>query len=239
MYTWALVNSLLVIFAFAVQPVGPILFFALMPSVTLMSLTACKHIEANRVMLPSMWGKPLKQPGIFRKLFLMGLLYTAISLVAGLATFLPFSAAFAEGMRIASIENSMEPILLALRAPLIIFTILYIIIAALFWYAPVLVAWHGLRLTQALFFSGIACWRNKWAFLIYAVTWILLALFLDLCSGLLVAIGLSAQLASTLQIPFTIAAASLFYCSFYPSYTSVFGINRPGPNLDNGHSAQA
>ncbi|OCZ91113.1 hypothetical protein A7P25_28250 [Achromobacter xylosoxidans] len=239
MYTWALINSLLVIFAFAAQIVGPILFIALMPSVTLMSLAACKHVEADRVMLPSMWAKPLKQPGVFRKLFLMGLLYAAVSLAAGLATFLPFSAAFSEGMRIASIENSMEPILMALRAPLIIFTIIYIVIAALFWYAPVLVAWHGLRLTQALFFSGIACWRNKWAFLLYAATWVLIALFLDLCSGLLVALGLSPQLASTLQIPFTIAAAGVFYCSFYPSYTSVFGINSASPNFDNGHSAEA
>ena len=128
---------------------------------------------------------------------------------------------------------------MALRAPLIIFTIIYIVIAALFWYAPVLVAWHGLRLTQALFFSGIACWRNKWAFLVYAATWVLIALFLDLCSGLLVALGLSPQLASTLQIPFTIAAAGVFYCSFYPSYTSVFGINSASPNFDNGHSAEA
>lgn len=77
---------------------------------------------------------------MLRKLFLMGLLYAAVSLTAGLATFLPFSSAFAEGMRIASIENSMEPILMAMRAPLIIFTIVYIVIAALFWYAPVLVA---------------------------------------------------------------------------------------------------
>jgi hypothetical protein len=108
-----------------------------------------------------------------------------------------------------------------------------------FWYAPVLIAWHGLRLMQALFFSCIACWRNKWAFLVYGATWILILLFLDLCTGLLVTFGLSPEFASTLRIPFVILAIAVFYCSLYPSYTAVFGIKNASPNLDNGHSAQA
>ena len=42
-------------------------------------------------MLPSMWPKPLQKPGVFRKLFLMGLLYAALCMVIGLLAFLPFS----------------------------------------------------------------------------------------------------------------------------------------------------
>jgi len=239
MFTWAMFISLLAVFASATPPVGPILVVALMPIITLMTLSACKHVEADRVMLPSMWGKPLKQPGVFRKLFLMALLYAGLSMAAGLLTLMPFIDSMVEAFRIASVEQSLDPVLMAMRVPLTIFAIIYVVIAALFWHAPALVAWHGLRLVQALFFSGIACWRNKWAFLVYGATWVLVFLFIDLCAGLLVYMGLSVEFAGTLQVPFNIAAGGALYCSFYPAYTSVFGINNTSTHLDNGNSAQA
>ena len=62
-------------------------------------------------------------------------------------------------------------------------------------------------------------------------------LFIDLCAGMLVTIGLSHSRA--LQVPFNIAAGGVLYCSFYPAYTSVFGINDAAAQLDNGNGAQA
>ncbi len=239
MFAWAMAISLLVIFASAIPPLGPILFVALMPIVTLMTLSACKHVEADRVMLPSMWPKPLQKPGVFKKLFTMGLLYAGLCMLAGLVSFLPFSGALTEGMRAASVEQSLAPLLSAMAWPLTVFAALYVCIAALFWHAPVLVAWHGLRLAQAMFFSGVACWRNKWAFLVYGLVWVMVFMFIDLCAGLLVSVGLPPNVASTIQIPFNIAAGGVLYCSFYPAYTSVFGINDTSSQLDHGNSAQA
>lgn len=229
-FAWAMSISLLVLFASATSPIGPLLFVALMPAVTLMTLSACKHIEADRVMLPSMWIKPLKQPGVLRRLFLMGLAYGGISMVAGLIAFLPFSRDLAEGMKAAAVESDITPFLAAMQIPLIIFATLYVIIAALFWHAPVLVAWHGLRFTQALFYSGIACWRNKLPFLVYGFAWVLIFLGIDLGAGILVQIGLSPTLANTIQVPFNIVAGGVLYCSFYPAYVSVFQIQRPIAN---------
>ena len=40
-------------------------------------------------------------------------------------------------------------------------------------------------------------------------------------------------------MPFNIAAGGVLYCSFYPAYTSVFGINDAAAQLDNGNGAQA
>ncbi|MDQ8033126.1 BPSS1780 family membrane protein [Bordetella genomosp. 1] len=238
-FFWAMFISLLVVFATVTPPVGPLLFVALMPAITVMTLAACKHIEADRVMLPSMWPKALQLPGVFRKLLVMGVAYAVVSLLAGLVSFLPFSDALTAGLRAASVENDLTPFVLAMRVPLFIFAVLYVIIAALFWHAPVLVAWHGLRLRQALFFSGIACWRNKWPFMVYGAAWILIFLFIDLCAGILVWMGIPANLANTLQIPFNIAAGGILYCSFYPAYTSVFGIDNPHAHLDHRHSAHA
>ena len=117
--------------------------------------------------------------------------------------------------------------------------VLYVIVAAVLACASAGGLEHGLRLTQALFFSGVACWRNKWAFLVYGAAWVMVFLFIDLCAGMLVTIGLSPQFAGTLQVPFNIAAGGVLYCSFYPAYTSVFGINDAAAQLDNGNGAQA
>lgn len=227
-FTWALFISLLVMLATFTPPAGPLFFVAMMPVITVMTLTACRHIEAGRTMQPMMWPQPLAQPGLLKKLVLMGALYAGLSITAGLVTFLPFSAELTEGLRVASAEKDLTPFLMAMRLPVTLFATLYVVIAALFWHTPVLVAWHDLRLPQALFYSGVACWRNKLPFLVYGATWVLVFLFIDLCATLLVSMGLSPELAGTLQIPFNIAAGGVLYCSFYPTYTSVFGAqNRP------------
>lgn len=221
-FAWAMSISLLVLFAMLAPPIGPLLFVMLMPIVTLMTLSACKHIEAGRIMLPSMWIKPLKQPGVFRRLFWMGAAYGITSLAAGILSFLPFALDLNEAMQTAAASGDITPFVMAMRAPFIIFGLAYTVIAALFWHAPVLVAWHGLKLTQALFFSGVACWRNKLPFLVYGFAWVFIFLGIDLCSGILVWLGLSAKLANTLQVPFNIAAGGVLYCSFYPAYSTVF-----------------
>src|SRR5690606_10470122 len=60
----------------------------------------------------------------------------------------------------------------AMRGPLVVFGVLYLILSALFWHTPALIGWHRLPITRALFFSMVACWRNKWTFLLYALIWV-------------------------------------------------------------------
>ena len=61
-----------------------------------------------------------------------------------------------------SSDNFLLAVLLAL--------LLYAPIIMAYWYAPVLVAWHDLPASKALFFSLVACLRNWRAFLVYALT---------------------------------------------------------------------
>src|SRR5690606_9735022 len=96
-----------------------------------------------------------------RRLLGMGTLYVIAILVAGFIAFLPFMSGIREAASHVANADDPLPLLQAVRAPLVLFGIFYLIIAALFWHAPVLVAWHQLDLRKALFFSGIACWRNK------------------------------------------------------------------------------
>ena len=228
MFMWAMAITLFVSLAAATPRIGPLFFVAFMPVVTLLTLSACKHIAADRVMLPSMWFKPLKQPGVFRKLVGMGLMYGVISLTAGLAVSMPFARDIADAFVLVSAQADLEPLIEAVWLPLLAFTVVYVVLAALFWHAPALTAWHHIKLTQSLFYSGIACWRNKLQFLVYGATWFGVFFVIDLAAGALIWLELSPSLVQTLQMPFNIAAGGALYCSFYPAYVSVFDIeNRP------------
>ncbi len=226
MFTWALTIGFLVLVASILAPIGPLLFVALMPAVTVMTLEAGRSIEQDQVVFPLRLFAVLKTPGLAKQLITMGAIYVVAVLIAGLLSFLPFADTMGEALE-GITNDDMTPLLLAMRTPLIIFAVFYVAIAALFWYAPILVAWHQVDLRKALFFSWIACWRNKGAFLVYGASWLIVILALEAVSGLLVAVGLSENVAGMVQMPLNFLAAAVLYCSFYPSYTSVFG---PAPS---------
>ncbi|HEY1057613.1 MAG TPA: BPSS1780 family membrane protein [Limnobacter sp.] len=92
-----------------------------------------------------------------------------------------------------------------------------------FWFAPVLVVWHGMSPGQALFSSWVAVWRNKSAFLIYGMGWIILSV--GFCSAVVAVfslLGLPASLLSALNILTMAVVMSASLATFYPSYTAVF-----------------
>ena len=93
------------------------------------------------------------------------------------------------------------------------------------WYAPVLVAWHGFSAGKALFFSLFACLRNWRAFFAYTACALFFGGILPgILLGVLVAIvpG-AASVASTLfMLPLMFVLAPTLVASFYVSYRDVF-----------------
>ncbi len=85
-----------------------------------------------------------------------------------------------------SFENSGAP--LALLASLVI----YVPVAMMFWFAPVLTAWHDVPPVKAMFFSVVSCWRNKGAFVVYGALWMAVSIGISVgLSLLLSALGAS------------------------------------------------
>ncbi|GAA4331971.1 BPSS1780 family membrane protein [Pigmentiphaga soli] len=237
MFTWALTIGFMVLVASQLQPVGPLLFVVLMPSITVMTLQACRDIVAGKPVYPLQLFAVLKRPGLARRLLAMGGAYVALVLAVGMLAFLPFADTLRDTLEQIS-DNDLAPLLVAMRFPIAIFGLLYVAIAALFWHAPALVAWQGLGLRKALFFSGVACWRNKGAFVVYGLAWFVIVSALEIAGGLLVEAGLSENLAGLIQMPFNFLAAAALYCSFYPVYVSIFGqdaFERPAMALPERH----
>jgi hypothetical protein len=224
-FSWAMFVSLMLMIATITPPIGPLFFIILMPTATLLSLSAGRHATEGRKILLGTWVEPLRKPLVFRRLLGMGSLYVLFCLLLGLAVFMPFSSEVTAALKDIEKTNDLMPLMEAVRTPMAIFAIFYIAMAAIFWFAPALVGWHGIRITQALFFSWIACWRNKWAFLVYGLCWLAVFLGIDTFISMLVLIGLAPTTAASIQIPINVVATSVLYCSFYTSYVAVFDSN--------------
>jgi hypothetical protein len=107
--------------------------------------------------------------------------------------------------------------------------LLYAPVMAMFWFAPLLAAWHATAPPKALFFSAVACLVNWRAFLAYGVVAALVTLVLPflVLSGLMLASGGALRVpAMALVFPLLILLLPSLFASFYVSYRDVFGVER-------------
>ena len=138
-FSWAMFISLLLMVASITPPIGPILFVILMPAVTVVTLSAGRHAAQGHKMLLNMWLEPLKPSGVFKRLVGMGALYLVICLLLGLLAFVPFAAEVSEALKSLTDANNLMPLLDAVRTPMIIFAVFYMLMAAIF------CLWHGIK----------------------------------------------------------------------------------------------
>ena len=221
MFSWALMMGVFVSLAMQLMPIGPILFIVLMPAVNVMIGHGCREILAGRIVLPFALFKVLREPGVFRQQLKLGALYAAAVVTIALLSFLPFVADMRDAAQAleAGADAQLPPGLL-LR-PMLLLAALYAFVAAFFWYAPWLVAWNRLPISKALFFSAVACWRNKWGFLVYGLSWAVILFVINFLTAALVGLGISPAGASLLMMVPSFLVAAWLYCSFYPSYSLV------------------
>lgn len=222
LFSWAMFVTLILIFATLTAPIGPLLFIVLMPAITLSTLSITRHVADGRKLGPTMWFEPLKPRGLFKKLLVLGVLYVGICLTVGFMVFLPFANDLGQAMQTLADTQDASLLIDTLQTPMLLFAALYFILAALFWYSPILIGWHGLPVGKSLFFSAVACWRNKWAFLVYGAAWAAIFFGADLVISALVSLGIPVDFAAALQLPLNVVLGSVLYASFFPTYQKVF-----------------
>jgi hypothetical protein len=111
----------------------------------------------------------------------------------------------------------------AMAYAMVIFVLLSLPIQMLMWYSPLFVAWNGRRPTEAVFFSLVACWRNRAAFVVYGASWVLVLLAATLAVQMLRAV-LPGDLVGLLLVPgspfspVTLLLIAALYGSIWPSY---------------------
>lgn len=221
MLFWSIATSFFINIGALIPVLGQTALVLLTPLLTFLTLCACRNLDQGVRMVPGLWLQPLQTPGVTRALLKLGLAYLCCSFLAALIAVLPFLSSMLDALGSAE-QPDLHALIQAMQGPLTVFGALYVLLSALFWHTPALVGWHALPLRRALFYSMVACWRNKYPIIAYVVAWA--AVFFGLRSLLdgLAAAGASTSLLAWLSLPLDIVITALLYCSFYPIYTTIF-----------------
>ncbi|HTH62606.1 MAG TPA: BPSS1780 family membrane protein [Paraburkholderia sp.] len=206
--------------------IGGVLPLMLVPGVAVGFMAACRDTVAGKPVFPTILIDGFRRygSGVAKRLLTLGGAY-AIAMMLVLAA----SALVDGGMLLRlmtlggtldaqSLETSNVP--LAMLASIVA----YVPVSMLFWFAPVLAAWHDVPPVKALFFSIVSCWRNKGAFAVYGALWFAVSITVSIgLSTLMRAIG-AADYAVAVLMPALIIVTTMLYCSFYATYRGCFGV---------------
>jgi hypothetical protein len=227
---WSLFTSFLITVSYLIPLFGQLALIMLTPLLTFVTLGACRTIAQGGTMQLSMWVDPIRPVETRKRLLGLGLAYMLCCMAGGFLATLPFLGTLGAALDAGGGAIDEAALYAAIRGPLITFGLIYLLISACFWHAPALIGWHRIKMGQALFFSMVACWRNKWPFLLYGIGWAGIFIALQFTGTLLSGMGLSGAMTQMLLTPVNIIVAAILYCSFYPAYISVFGVNYPSRN---------
>lgn len=213
--------------------IGSVILLLLIPGVSVGFLAASRDVLAGKPAFPTILisGFRAHGPTAAKRLLVLGAVYLvaivvvfAVSAVADggvLAQLVLFGNGPTEDtLREASPDAA---VLVSLAA--------YIPVAMLFWFAPVLVAWHDIPPHKALFFSWIACWRNKTAFIVYGLLWSALTMAVSLVLTLLLQAAGAGAMGLLILMPVSAIITAVLYCSFYATYRGCFDVDGAQPQL--------
>ncbi|KND59794.1 hypothetical protein BVER_04806c [Candidatus Burkholderia verschuerenii] len=218
--------------------IGPFLPLLFIPGVAVGFMAACRDTIAGKPVWPTVLVDGFRSYGtvVARRLLLFGALY-----IVSMAAIFAISA-FVDGGTLLSLMIGDGPTgdpetVAASFNPLAVLVAMacYLPVAMLFWFAPILVAWHEVPTAKALFFSLVSCWRNRGAFVLYGVLWIAVAIAVSFgMTALMQAIGVSQEMALAVLMPASILVTTALYCSFYATYRGCFGVQSPEtPDIPN------
>ncbi|MDE2287547.1 MAG: hypothetical protein KGK15_04750 [Burkholderiales bacterium] len=210
--------------------VGAVLPLLFIPGLSVGFMAACRDVIKNKPAYPTILIAGFRAHGraVARRLIALGVCYIlAVALVFAVSAVMDGGELFKFMLFGGRLDDSVFETT-NLSGAMLVAAIAYIPVAMVFWFAPVLVAWHDLPPIKALFFSWVACWRNRGAFITYALLTGTIATLVPLAMVLLfTALGIG-KFASIILMPFSILLTAVLYCSFYATYRGCFGVQEIG-----------
>lgn len=205
--------------------VGALAMLTLLPIVTLGFMIATQQSENGRFPLPGVFLQPFRgERSRVRTLIQLGIAYAVASLLLMLLADVLDGGKFAqlqeavvrgresgEAIEDPGAQNSLL-LRLALAIPL----------SLAFWHAPALVHWCGVSAAKAVFFSVVACWRNRGAFVVYGLTWAGVIALFAIMSTLVFSLLSAPQLVSLAALPAALMFSTVFYVSLYFTFIDCF-----------------
>jgi len=91
-----------------------------------------------------------------------------------------------------------------------------------FWHAPALIHWGGYSAPKAVFFSAVASWRNKGAFMVYALSWVGVILAFGFVVTTTFALLGHSEMVAVAAMPAALIFSTAFYASLYFTFADCF-----------------
>lgn len=211
---------------------GQLLPLILLPVFSLAFLRASAQVKAGERVSPVLLFAAFRSRAI-KRLLALGAVQLAITIAI-----LAVSALIDGGIfwKVLSGQTTLDPTILAstnMPMALLVSALLYVPATMAFWYAAPLVAWHEMGIGKAMFFSFFAMQRQTRAFLVYSIGWAVLFVILPTIVSLLLALLVdAANMIVAIMMPLTLLLTVVLYCSFYVTYTDVFGTDALTPKID-------
>jgi hypothetical protein len=209
--------------------IGPVVFLACLPLVTLGFMLATQQVLQGRFPGITVFSSPLRidKPRT-QALVKLGIAYAvAMLLILALRAWLDNGRS--EALQAALMGGTATPESVRamledsrLQLSVLSFFGLASLLSVPFWHAPGLIHWGGQGMAQSLFFSTMACWRNKGAFVVYTLTWAAVLFGFVLFSSLLFAVLGQPQWAPFVMMPAALLMSTVFYASLYFTFADCF-----------------
>lgn len=208
---------------------GRILPLVLVPVFAMSFMQACLNIEQGKRVYPNLLMVGFRSPAL-QKLLLLGVLYLIAAVIALAASSLIDGGLFWQTVTGETTPDPKEIQDSSMSLAMLFSAVVYLPAAMAFWYAAPLIMWKEMGVRKAVFYSFFAVSRELKAFTVYGLAWAAIGVVLPAIISVLIAVLVGSQ-SVTLMIllPLSIALTVVMYCSFYPTYTHIFG--RPEADL--------
>ncbi len=208
--------------------IGPLVLLAALPLGSLAFMIATRRVQEGGTPMPGTLGETLRGPRARRiALLQLGVVY-AVATVA-----IMFLADWADDGALEALLQTLggsatpDKVAEALGDPklevgMLVRFGLAGLLSVPFWHAPALVHWGEQSAAKALFFSTVACWRNKAAFSAYSLAWVAVILLFAVLVNLVFALLGQVQLVALVTLPATLIFSAVFYVSLYFTFADCF-----------------
>jgi hypothetical protein len=217
-------SYMFLMFAFSIIPVlGQLLPLLLVPVFSMAFMQACLHVEQGKRVYPNLLLTGFRSPAL-RNLLILGVLYLLAAILAIAASALVDGGVFWSVM---SGQATLDPKTIRgsnMTMAMLFAAVVYTPAAMAFWYAAPLTAWQNMSIGKSIFYSFFAVRRAGKAFLLYGLAWAAIGILLPTIVSTLIALLLNqAVVTVVILLPLSIVLTIIMYCSFYPTYTYIFG----------------
>lgn len=203
--------------------VGILAVMVLTPALSLGFMSACKKVIRKEIVRPSIYLSAFREygPQTRTRIIKLGLIYAGL-----IFTLSVIASQFVDFQKLIPLVTDQKvsntAMVRELYGAIIIGGILYLPIAMLMWFAPMLVCWEDMPIAKSIFGSWIACWMNRGAFFVYLIIWVTILIVTPLFLEFVFDSLNLGDYATFLITPFSMGAITIFYCSFYASWAGCF-----------------